>query len=162
MSVTRPVEWFLVCHLCHEGRRDWGSRLTPMWVMSIPLSGVIVSGQWHMLPHLKVWSLDEWGMPTALTGASTSSGADYCWWLRDRWVTLWCSNDILALRSVGCPAPPLGCLRDLFCWYCHRVQLPLERRFFFFPALPSEYETLSVNNWKYAKESNSLEQTCKK
>ena len=33
---------------------------------------------------------------------------------------------------------------------------------FFFPALPSEYETLSVNNWKYAKESNSLEQTCKK
>ena len=32
----------------------------------------------------------------------------------------------------------------------------------FFPALPSEYETLSVNNWKYAKESNSLEQTCKK
>ena len=22
----------------------------------------------------------------------------------------------------------------------------------FFPALPSEYETLSVNNWKYAKE----------
>ena len=72
-------------------------------------------GQWHMLPHpLKAWSLDEWGMPTASTGASTSSGADYCWWLRDRWVTLWCSNDLLALRSVGCPAPPLGCLRDLF------------------------------------------------
>ena len=37
-----------------------------------------------------------------------------------------------------------------------------EHRVFFFPALPSEYETLSVNNWKYAKESNSLEQTCKK
>ena len=70
-------------------------------------------GQWHMLPHpLKAWSLDEWGMPTASTGASTSSGADYCWWLRARWVTLWCSN--VALRSVGCPAPPLGCLRDHF------------------------------------------------
>ena len=26
------AQWsdFLVCHLCHEGRRDWGSRLTPM------------------------------------------------------------------------------------------------------------------------------------
>ena len=35
MSVARPVEWFLVCHLCHEGHRDWGSRLTPMWVSPI-------------------------------------------------------------------------------------------------------------------------------
>ena len=31
-----------------------------------------------MLPHLlKAWSLDEWGMPTASTGVSTSSGADF-------------------------------------------------------------------------------------
>ena len=66
-------------------------------------------GQRRMLTHpLKAWSLDEWGMPTASTGASTSSGADYCWWLRARWVTIWCSNDLRALRSVGCPAPPLG------------------------------------------------------
>ena len=27
----------------------------------------------------------------------------------------------------------------------------LRRRCFFFPALPSEYETLSVNNWKFEK-----------
>ena len=40
MSVVRPVEWFLVCHLCHEGRRDWGSRLTPMWVTPIPLRSI--------------------------------------------------------------------------------------------------------------------------
>ena len=40
MSVARPVEWFLVCHLCHEGRRDWGSRLTPMWVTPIPLRSI--------------------------------------------------------------------------------------------------------------------------
>ena len=28
--------------------------------------------------------VSRWGMPTASTGASTSSGADYCWWLRAR------------------------------------------------------------------------------
>ena len=31
-----------------------------------------------------------------------------------RWLTIWCSNDLRALRSVGCLAPPSGCLRDLF------------------------------------------------
>ena len=72
-------------------------------------------GQRHMLPHpLKAWSLDEWGMPNCF-----NRRFHLIW----RWLllvvtrslsTLWCSNDLLALRSVGCPAPPLGCLRDLF------------------------------------------------
>ena len=44
----------------------------------------------HMFTHpLKAWSLDEWGMPTASTGAVTSFDADYCWWLRAR-----CSSTI--------------------------------------------------------------------
>ena len=67
MSVARPVEWFLVCHLCHEGRRGWGSRLTPMWVTPIPLRSIATcnhsvvcslfahhvfpSGNWHLQAH---------------------------------------------------------------------------------------------------------------
>jgi len=63
-------------------------------------------------------------------------------WLPMRWIPsltrlsrLWVPVTLKVVKGIGC---------------------------FFFPALPSEYETLSVNNWKYAKESNSLEQTCKK
>ena len=40
------------------------------------------------------------------------SGTEHCRWLRARWGTSWCSNDLRALRSVGCPAPPSSCLRD--------------------------------------------------
>ena len=40
MSVARPVGWFLVCHFWHEGRRDRGSRLPPMWVPPIPLRSI--------------------------------------------------------------------------------------------------------------------------
>ena len=31
---------------------------------------------------LKAWPFGEWWMPAASTGASTSSGAAYCWLLR--------------------------------------------------------------------------------
>ena len=40
MSVARPVGWFLVCHFWHEGRRDRGSRLPPMWVTPIPFRSI--------------------------------------------------------------------------------------------------------------------------
>ena len=39
--------------------------------------------QGHMPIHpLKAWPFGEWWMPAASTGASTSSGAAYCWLLR--------------------------------------------------------------------------------
>ena len=55
--------------------------------------------QGHMLTHpLKAGSLGGWWMPAASTGASTSSGADYCWLFRvmTTWVVPLCSNDLRA------------------------------------------------------------------
>ena len=43
---------------------------------------------------------------TWFNGASPTGGA--------HWLTIWCSNDLRAIRSLGCLAPPSGCLRDLF------------------------------------------------
>ena len=36
----------------------------------------------HAYSPLKAWPFGEWWMPAASTGASTSSGAAYCWLLR--------------------------------------------------------------------------------
>ena len=43
---------------------------------------------------------------TWFNGASPTGGA--------HWLTIWCSNDLRARQSLGCLAPPSGCLRDLF------------------------------------------------
>ena len=81
-------------NLVSNGVSIW-RRLTTKWYTLIQylstwgrsMSGglFLQMGQRHMPTHpLKAWSLDEWVMPTASTGVSTSFGADYCWWLRAR------------------------------------------------------------------------------
>ena len=56
--------------------------------------------QGHMFTHpLKAGSLGEWWMPAASTGASTSSGADYCWLFQV--MTTWDWTTMYLERSAG-------------------------------------------------------------
>ena len=45
-----------------------------------------------------------------------------------------CSNDLRARRSIRCLAPPLRCLRDLFCWWLGTVSLTIN-------LVPSHYNS---------------------
>ena len=102
------------------------------WVPpSPPLVHLNLSSQYQVKKH-NWWPLYADGV--AAHAYSPVEGM-VSWWVGDanclsrrchliwRWLLLvvtrslsdfWCSNDLRALRSVGCPAPPSGCLRDLF------------------------------------------------
>ena len=102
------------------------------WVPpSPPLVHLNLPSQYQVKKH------DWWPLSTDGVAAHAYSPVEgmVSWWVGDanclnrrchliwRWLLLvvtrslsdfWCSNDLRALRSVGCPAPPSGCLRDLF------------------------------------------------